>query len=410
MKKIKLITLALLVLIVNKFFSVGSFWHQAGQYNVVDIGIIFVGVSIFYFYFTKKHGLYNRIFLVLIIIYIFMVVLQIILAKLNFNQSYLNGFIASRIQFYYLSYILIVFCLDDLKDIKNFLDFITYLAVFAFFLGIVNFFIPGIIDDDYNQSKTIYRFGVQRLFLPAMPLISFAAIYEISKLTISKEKKNFFFTLILIAAHFVRMTRMRIIGVFSIIILSILLQKRIVLSIVLCFLLILSSIIVTSILPENIITKPFESSYEEVSHSSGTWGARVGQSQFALQEFFKNPFFGNGAASLRNAIYQNDKYLAALSYVADLGYLAFMKSYGLIGVAWLTLLFVSIHRCLKKIIITDSNEALVVFCRNYFIFILGTSITLNHFMYEQGIVLICIMVGCLDRLAAISREGTTNEA
>lgn len=408
MKIINFLTLAFLVLIINKFFSVGSFWHQEGQYNVADIGLLFTGIAISYLYFIKKHKLYNKIFLILVITYLFMVVLQILLAKINFNQSYLNGLIASRMQFYYLSYILIVFCLEDVSDIKRFLDFMTYLAVIAFILGIINFFIPGIISH-YQDDRTIYRFEVARIFLPAMPLISFAAIYEISKLSINKEKKNLFFTLVLIAAHLVRMTRMRIIGVFSIIILSILLQKRIILGIVLCFIFVLSSSIINLVLPENVITKPFESSYEELTQSSGTWGERVGQSEFALQEFLKNPFFGNGAASLRNAIYQNDKYLAALSYYADLGYLAFMKSYGLIGVAWLIVLFLSIHRCLTKITINDNNMTIVVFCRNYFIFILGTSITLNHFMYEQGILLICIIMGCLDRLASISKESELNE-
>lgn len=397
MHKINFIVSLLILLCIYEFFNTEAWLHIAGVFNIADIGMVILILSLIFNTITKGFDVYKNIFSILIAIFIVMVLIQIILANMNFGQSYIDGIIASRLQFTYLTYFLFAFCLKDARDIEKFLNIVSLIAIAAIFLGIVNYFFPGILSHK-KLEITRYRFGVERIFIPAMPLISFAAIWEISKVATKKGKLSVAFSIILIVAHFIRMSRMRTLGTMFILLLALVKGKRILIICIFASLFVISSITIVHFLPENVFEKTFSSSYEELAESSGTWKSRMLQMKFAFSEFKKRPIFGGGVGSLRNVDLQKNQYLFALSYKADIGYLAWLKAYGILGFIWLVTLLFSIFYFIKKVGANNENKTVRTFIFNYFIFLVGTSVTLNHFMYPQGIILMCFLLGALYNL------------
>jgi hypothetical protein len=170
MRKINFIILLLILLCIYEFLNTAAWLHIAGVFNIADIGMVILALSLIFNTITKGFDVYKNIFSILIVIFIVMVLIQIILANMNFGQSYIDGIIASRLQFTYLTYFLFAFCLKDARDIEKFLNIVSLIAIAAILLGIANYFFSGILSHK-KLEITRYRFGVERIFMGQPELV-----------------------------------------------------------------------------------------------------------------------------------------------------------------------------------------------------------------------------------------------
>lgn len=242
------------------------------------------------------------------------------------------------------------------------------------------------------------RSGIVRGFLPGMDIISFSLIWIFTKWNSSKKAQiqNVSTIIVLTAAHFFRQSRMRIISVFLTIVVSLVAKKKWLHICALSFLFIIATSILSYTMKENIIFDIFLSAYNEFTTESGTWAPRIKQIKTSLNEFMNHPLFGSGVSAIRSV---SDNFssllhikLQEISYKHDLGYIHFLKSYGLVGALWFLLFFgIQILMCYKTKRYTSYEDTIVIdFCLNYIFFVLISFITLNQLMFPQRIVLICL--------------------
>jgi hypothetical protein len=99
--------LLLLVFISDRFFHLGAWWYSSGVFNVTDVGnaLIWVGVLFAFSFSVDRKDFWNPITL-LIVSYVFFVSFTIVLAHFNYGQSFFDGLVAVRHQFYYLTFFL----------------------------------------------------------------------------------------------------------------------------------------------------------------------------------------------------------------------------------------------------------------------------------------------------------------
>ena len=90
----------------------------------------------------------------------------------------------------------------------------------------------------------------------------------------------------------------------------------------------------------------------------------------------------------------------ALIHIADLGYASVLKGYGLLGLTWLFLflftLFTQGYRAYQQ---GDAQQrTLALFALGYLLFVTISGLTINHFMFAEGILMLCLVAALLARL------------
>jgi hypothetical protein len=136
-----------------------------------------------------------------------------------------------------------------------------------------------------------------------------------------------------------------------------------------------------------ILSGLFASTVSDISEESGTWAPRISQIQFAFAQIREHLIFGTGGDALRGIDSFAGGTFKSISYKADLGYLSFLKAYGLVGGFWLTAFFIYFFKGLRTVRKTSLENVLYLnFCAAYMLYVLVSFITINHFMYPSGIV------------------------
>jgi len=405
---IKNIYLLIIFTFANYMFTLVSWYKIKGVFNVADVGNVLIFIGTIYTLFFKKNELnvLVNIFSLFIFLYISSVFIQPVIASFYYNQSLLDGFVAIRHQFYYFSFFFFLLLLKKSETAESFLNCLSITEFFLTLLGIINYFGPVIFFSDWAEGHGL-RSGIKRAFIPAMPILSTALIWQFSKFVAKKDGvvQSGFFSLFLFAAHVFRQSRGRLLCLFSLIAILMIYKRKFKLLAGLLLVIILAISIASLVMKENIFTTPFTTATDELKSGKGTWGARKEQITADIKEFQAHPWFGSGliAYRLSTKIGMSERKHTEFEFKTanqDLGYYHWIKFYGVAGIVWLTFFFILLvkHSRKAEIYACPANKALALFAMSYVGFVIVSFITLSHLTDPDGILLVSFTTAIIVRL------------
>ena len=389
--------LLVIILCANDFLNLGDWVHIHGTFNIRDLGnaLVMIGTLIML---VKRNGdpALRTSMSLLILLYLFMISLHVAVASFLYGQPLKDGILSARHQFYYLSFFLFVLVLDTPYRIERFLNMLTLLAVVIFMLGIINYMGFTLFSHKWAEGQG-ERAGVTRGFLPAMEVVSIAALWEFSKFVQSgKLGKGGVTSVILFGAHVFRQTRMRTIGLIGVFVFLLVRRRQWRTLLITGLVGFVAIVILEVVMEKHVITSQLTSAVENVVESEGSWRGRIIQLQIATDAFLQHPIMGTGSAVLRagDAAQSYDEYreLSLLQLQADLGYATWLKSFGIIGMLWLLAFYFVWWKMIKHTQkrLGQALGELVNFGSGLLLWLAGTFVTLNHFMYVGGITMVCL--------------------
>lgn len=395
-----------LILLLNyKLLYITPWVHIQGRFNMADIGIVLTFCYIFYIFIKKGSGFFANKFSIWILVLTLLVSLHIPIAMIKYHIHMSDGIIASRKFLLYFNFFIFLDLFEDESNIHKFFKILMFISIISIVLGIINYAGIKVLFNDRWTSEdfVVMRGGVERGYFPAYWVIVMTSIYSFTQYMYSDKYKliHFCFIVVTSVCILLRQTRM-IIGSYGIVVLANMfknpVRSRTVLLIVIGFF--LSIVLMSNYQVSSVMIKLYDKTEEEVSETSGTWGARVDQFETALTLFVDNPLIGSGASALRTNIeaykYMNHYDAVRLvnyGYSADLGYATWLKNFGLIGVFMIIYLFVSLFCLNKKNKICGADKAITHFVNSYLFFLIISFVTINTLGHTEGIMLVTILMG-----------------
>jgi len=410
--------LLFLLFAANGFFSLGPWWHRPGVFHVADVGnvLIWAGLLVVLVFGRDRRIFWNPVS-VLMISYVVLVIFHMFLASYYYGQSFLDGLIAVRHQFYYLSFFLFLVILDDTKKIERLLNIIVYVSVGLVLLAVINYFGPTVFSHRWAEGQGI-RAGITRAFIPGMSAISLSVIWVFTKWINSDEagerRGAMWTTFILLTAIFFRQTRMRLLSLTAVMLSAMVLKRRWKPLAAFVILFVLAAGVISLRMRENLVVKPFSSTYSDVVDRTGTWGIRMRQLELDFEEFSRHPLIGSGVSALRapEKGTRLQRAMAEVAYQSDLGYTHWMKSYGILGVVWLAFFFyiqfAMVIRAARK---SDGlDRKLALFSLSYLSYMALSFLTLNHLMFPFYSFMIIMNAAIIVRLYYKTHPASTAPA
>lgn len=392
----KYLIIILIIVIANRLFFLFPWIHIKGVFNVTDLGlvIIIIGLILTFFRTPEKFKRILNPISIFVFSYFMMVIIQVSLASFFYGQGLLHGFIAVRHQFYYLSFFLFLLLFDTNEHCANTLNFLSYIGLFVGALAVVNYFGFTLFYHKWAEGHG-ERSGIARAYVPAMTLIGLCFIWQLTKLNLNQNKmRSWLLTIVFYAIHVFRQTRGSLLGITAAAILQLISLKKFKQITILTFTFIFFFLALGMVTTDNILLSLFKSTYEEINQESGTWKPRLKQMEFGISEFKKHPWLGNGGEALRGGRHSVIK-TTAIVYKADLGYISWLKAYGIIGVTWLIFLFSYIWKSANKLSKSESTTLIGLFTLGFVNYIILSFVTLNHLMYPEGIVAFSLVLSIL---------------
>jgi len=352
----------------------------------------------------RNLAILNNIFSWLVFIYLIIVGVQISMTSIIWNQSLKDSFIAVRHQLYYLSLPLFLMTTNTPEKIRSFVKFLSLIGSIIILLSIINYFHPGIFYYKWTYGHGI-RAGIKRAFIPGSNIICLLFCWYFSQYILVYGTINLLWSFFCFFVIIFEQTRARIIGVTLVILISFLWSKKFkhLFSLLLLFIITINAI--TIMTGKNIFFYNLQSTIQDISHKQGNWAARMKQMKVSWDLFKKHPWTG-AAAFLRSAEPGTYKKYATIIASTDIGYMAWLKYYGILGTIWLFLLILIFYVKNFKLLKTVSLENLhiVYFNLMYFTFVILTFVTLNHFMKPYGIISVCFVLSNTIVLSALTKE------
>lgn len=394
--------------------------HIPGIFNISDPGLLLILLTVFFGLLLSKSKVAQTLLrqpeVWLVLSYLFLVLLQVSLAAFNYRQSLLSGLIMARHQFYYLAVPMFMLLLRDTSDYRRLLDWLSWLSLGIFFLALVNYFGVTIFHHRWAEGQGL-REGVTRTYIPAMTMAGLATAWETAK-WIERDRGEFTSGIkaaLLLVAHFFRQTRSQLFGVLFAALGLLLLRRRYGVLLTAALLFGLAVAVVPIYTGSTVVSGFFTSTVQEVETKTGTWAARLAQLEVVWSQFKEHPILGSGATLLR--IETQPQQLGGISvstigarnlnYVADLGYPSVLKGYGLLGVTWLALLLLTllwrayrVYRHLYGQNIASHDRVLVLCALAHLFYITVSGVTINHFMYQENILMLSITIALIATLTS----------
>jgi len=399
----------------NNFYFLFPWSKIDGSFNTIDIGLFMLAVSLVWLFFRKQHiRVFSNVFSVYLIFLLFMVVFHIFYANLRFSLSYFDSIISSRYNFYYFSFFFFLYVFESPEKFRRALHFMSYISIIIVGLSVVNYFGPVIFYHKWAEGH-YERMGIKRAFIPNMSMISFCAVWSFSDLfsrgtlSLSAGWKS----AVMFAAHIFRQTRMRLLSILFVITMMTITKGKLKKSLAVGVVVALGAGVIFTALKTNLLFELFESSYHDVTQKEGTWGGRMEYIGWNIKELMKSPIVGTGSSAVRASekAYKNlpaakKEYFRLLGKQTDLGYVIFIRNFGLIGLIWLVgYLFTASRRSwILMRLCKDKNADLASFCFFYMVFVLLSSVTLNNFTLPDRVFLNCFVLALIIRLGQDCRE------
>ena len=401
----------------NNFYFLFPWSKIDGAFNTIDIGLFLLAASLVWLLFRKRLiGVFNNVFSVYLIFMVFMAVFHIFYANLRFSLSYFDSIIASRYNLYYFSFFFFLYVFERPDKFRRALRVMSYISIVIVGLSVVNYFGPVIFYHEWAAGH-YERMGIKRAFIPNMSMVSFCAVWSLSDL-FSKGTLNLsagWKSGVMVAAHVFRQTRMRLLGILLVFSLMAITKGKIKNRIVAVGVVVLGTVVILTALKNNLLVELFESSYHDITQKEGTWKGRMDYVDWNLRELMKSPIVGTGSSAVRASgkTYENlpaarKEYFRLLGKQTDLGYVIFIRNFGLVGLIWLAgFFFTALRRSWTLMgLCKDKNADLALFCFYYIVFVLVTSISLNYFSISDSIFLNCFVLALIIRLQQDCRQKT----
>ena len=393
--------IVLIIFAANQTFRIlpFHFQHIQGLYSVIDIGLAIILLML-----TKQllitppnkatlHKL-NNVFTWLMLTYVFIILLNIGRATLNYDQSITSGILKARHHFYPISLIAFTLVLDTPEKCQKTMKVLTVLSTVLISTYLIHYFGPDIL---YIAKEVQIRSGVERIQVPGIDLILATGLWHLTRWT-HKKRLAFSSALFFIVTYGVvvlAQTRGRIIALSMTVIIVLLAHRRfkVLAGILLVFA--FCSLLLNFILPENFLLSSFTSGFQETTTEHGVvrppaWEGRLAQMKDSWEAIKEDFLFGNGAVVLKE-IRSKETYMEA--YASDVGYLHFFKFFGLVGFLWLaTLIFSFYTKYWKSLRTQHVDREMLHFLGAIFTYIVIAEVTLDFFMHAHRNVILCLIL------------------
>lgn len=407
----RILFIIFIIICANKFFHLAPWLHIHGVFNVWDIGS---GLLIIALAFTllkyKNVGELNNPISVLIIVLFLILGVQIALASIFYGQSILSGIIGIRHMSYYLLFFLALLLLKTTEECAKTLNILSLIAILLFIAGIINYIHPGLFYHMWVEGHGT-RSGIKRAFIPGMDIISLALLWEFSKWTVRNDmgrRTNAVSSTTLLAAHFFRQTRSRILAIVFIMALMFGWKRGWKLGrnlILVMFVALAVTYGITQInTGDSLLLSPVSTTVKDISEGEGTWSPRLKCLDTDLEEFLKHPIIGSGLAALRikpeEVSIRKWAILEKISSQSDMGYSHWLKTFGIVGIIWLILFFYYFGSIAKNAIqeSTGTDQMIALLGSSYLGYMMISYITLNHLMFPFRIVIFTLVSAMLVRI------------
>ncbi len=147
-----------------------------------DIGLIMILLGLAHQIFIKRANLaiFSNAFTWLFLGYLILVMTQVALASINYDQTLIRGLQVIRHQFYYLSFFLFLLLLRTPEEICKLLNGLTIVALGCVILSIVEYSGFELFHHQFADIDKL-RSGIVRADVPGMDLISLAYLWNVSR-------------------------------------------------------------------------------------------------------------------------------------------------------------------------------------------------------------------------------------
>ena len=373
------------------------------QARTFDIGLILIFLAILYHLVFRRQTieLFSIPLSWLLIVYLLFVLSQAALASMNYGQTIINGVIAVRHEFYYLSFFLFLMVLETPEQIVKFMNALSILALVVFALALVNYFGPRIMFSEFEGTVST-RGGIERAPIPAMSLITLAYLWNMTAWAYPGDrlvqKWSSFLAVVFLGAPFLRQGRFRIFTISLSTLWVLVKGKRFNVIAGIGALFLAASVIASFTMETNIFVDVFVSGVEDATKVSGTAEDRVHMIELDLAVFREYPLMGSGLAAVR-VNEENEARFIDLTRKMDLGYPHWLKFYGIAGMLWIAVFYLSLYIYYRKLVeLAPPNfEVLPMFSSSYLIFLVVAFVSLNYFMFPDGVLTICLLCAILVR-------------
>jgi O-antigen ligase len=410
---LKIVFVIVVIACANDIFNLVPWAHVAGVFNVSDVGIALILMSVIALFIRYRIiSVMNNPITWIIILYFFMAAAQASLAAINYGQSMLDGAMLLRHQLYYLSFFLFLYLFKSFEDIRAILNTVAVIGIALFMLALINYSGIVIFHHQWADGHGV-RGGVERGFIPGMDIVSLALMWFTSAWgTAASSRKTTIGSVIMIGAHFFRQTRSRIIAATAVLLFMMLYRKeyKLVLASVIIGIVLIAAL--QAFLPGNFFYDLYTTSFTDVTESEGTWTGRSIQLEAAWNIFLQNPLFGSGSIALKGdsglMVSDTDYNVRLIASKSDLGYAHWLKSYGIVGLIWLFGFLYSVWRYAQRSLhlLGEKDKQIALFIMSYTVFIVISSITLNYFMMPHRIILVCMAAAISVRIHQLARLNT----
>ncbi len=410
-----------------------------GMFRLRDLFFVILPLCILYCFVSKRIEKLASSFTPFILIFCTLLVLNIVVANYNFTQSFWDGFITLRHYFLYMAFFIFVITIDSEKDLRRFFKLCVLVTVAIGLLSLVQYYFPQIrvlryLEEGYylqtyqGYDNKHFRDGVFRLRFPAthLSILVFCIllsqlVYPINANKPSKHsaflsyKPELFgdgfklFTLsFIIYLMFLTQVRMTLIGLLSVVFISILKghRKRYkYFMIALVFLVIIIEVFLGAIGDKRTLIidmrmiRLVSSSFTQAIEAEESSDPRYQQVLMYIEYFKKYPVFGAGTLQYQSPL--SGKYGFAQS--TDLGYVRLISEFGIVGLLWLLGLSIVFYRksqhtlgLLKK---TDNIGWIYSFTRGlqlYYLYQVVTFLTLPNFIFPTRILYVALALSLLE--------------
>ena len=288
------------------------------------------------------------------------------------------------------------------------MNLLTILSMVLICLALINYFGPTIFHGK-NAYDISLRSGIRRAIVPGVSIISFAGVWQLARY-LSDDKTgiwSFFFFLLSYAAVVFRQTRGRVIALTITVFLMLFSRKKYKLLVALTCVVITFSALFSTSVGQNILFNQFGLAYKEYTEKSGNWGARLEQIKFDRKVIKRHPFLGSGGLVIRDVPNERLKrQMRWIGYGADLGYVNFIKYFGLLGVLWMLFFIVTFYKKLWTLLQNPRTDRVMAYFAGFmFTYILIAEVTLDSFYRPSRILLLCLTLSIL-----LNSKGSLDES
>jgi O-Antigen ligase len=391
----------------NSSFALLPWHHNPGVFRLSDLGLLLIFIALLYQFVTnpKRDRCFNAAGF-LIIGYLFMALLHVANASINYNQSILVGMLQVRHQFYYLSYFvfLLGFCRPGVAEL--FMKYIVWMAFTILVLAMINYVGPELFYHQWADGHGI-RSGIVRAFIPGMEIMVMAFLWCLLRFTekgklMSRECLGM---LTLLFGLLFRQTRGRIIAAFLASAWLLYRERNFKMLIYSAIAVTMLSLMMAIVMQQNLLQSGLESAYTDIKNKEGTWADRLKTIDSAVETFNKHFFIGSGALLIHGYRSELPKEFRMDSYQGDLGYIHWFKNFGVVGIIWLVLMVIVCARQTRLNRKSNPDDYVSKFGEYQLVQIAFGFITINYLGKPPGILVFCLALALLFSSERKARSG-----